>query len=101
MRAPARRVNVVREAENFLVVPVVILKRHFNGDALRVSLAEDDILVNRVASGVEMLDKGLDAARIIIDFVDPIALVENADVQAWIQKRHLAKAFRERFKLKI
>src|SRR6185295_4198115 len=57
MCSAAGRIDVVGEAENLLVVAVVVLEGDVDFDAVGDGVAGDDLLVNRRAAGVEVFDE--------------------------------------------
>src|SRR6185295_5680551 len=106
-RAQAREVgaavalrDVVGEAEDVLAVAVVPLHRHFAGDrrmlvAVPLAGRVEDIRVEHLLAGVDELDEALDAAgeREVVGLV--VALVDQPDAHAVVEKAQLAQALRE------
>ena len=95
--------NVVREAEDVLVVAVVPPHRDFNGDAVALGVDRNRLFDQCRLGAVQKTDKGFEAALIHeVDFfgVDA-ALIGEIDPDARIQKSEFAQTMFERREIEI
>ena len=86
-------VDVVAEAEDHLVVGVVVLQRHLDLDLRRCSPCEvDGLVVEHRLVLVQVLDELADAAVVLELVALAGALVGDGDAQAGVEERELRAA---------
>src|SRR5262249_9280750 len=96
MSAPLARVDVVREREEILLVPVVVLERDLHLDVVLLALEEENLRMDRRLVLIEVLDE-LDDAALVEEAVAPlVALVLDDDLEALVQKGQLAQSIGQR-----
>ena len=93
--------NVVGVAVHALLVGVVPLDRHLDGDRAVLSAEPEHRLVNRCAGAVQILDEGLQAAFVLEDFRARFALIVELDAHAGVQERQLAQALGENVEMEL
>ena len=93
--APVVGVDVVREAEDVLVVAVVPLHRDLDDDAFARALEEDRRLVQHLLVAVQVLDEARDAPFVLEALVLAVALVVQGDEDAPVQEAELAQPLGE------
>src|SRR4029079_6379041 len=88
------RVDVVHEGENVLGVAVVVLKRELDFDIVALSLDIYDLVVQRLASGVEKLNHLLESALCEerLGFFLALALILDANLHSLVEEGELAQA---------
>ena len=97
VRAALVGVDVVREAEDRLLVGGVPLHRDLDGAVVGVALEVHGLSVQRVLVLVEVGDEVDDAALVLEGLALPLAaLVDEVDAEVAGEERRLAQALRER-----
>ncbi|OPZ10948.1 MAG: hypothetical protein BWZ07_02332 [Alphaproteobacteria bacterium ADurb.BinA280] len=91
--------NIVGETLHVFTVAVVPLHRHFNGDAILLGAAIEDVLVQNGLRLVHVLDEALDTAGVREVFALAGALVDQLDLDAVIEERELTNALGQNFKM--
>src|SRR5204862_8257838 len=96
VRPALARVDVVRERDDALLIPVVVLQRDLDLGVTLLPLEEQHLRVDRRLVLVEVLDELDDAALVEEGVAPPVALVLDDDLEAPVEERQLAQAVRER-----
>ena len=91
--APLVGVDVVGEGEHRLGVPGIPLEGDIHLDVVADLLEADDVRVQRLALGIEVLDEIHQAAAVAEGFSGALApFIHEHDLEALVEKGHLAQA---------
>ena len=85
--------NIVREAEDILLIRVVPLHRKLNLDAVALRNDEEHARMDRSLVAVQMLDEGTYSALILEDVLLAGTLVKQLDTYPGVQERQLSESF--------
>ena len=103
MRAPVDGVDVVREAEHRLRIPIVVLQTNLHGHAAALRFHVDRLVVQHLLAAVQMLDEFRDAAVVLEVRMLGLAalrvgrpLIGQRNQQTFIQERKFAQPLRQR-----
>ena len=91
-------VDVVREREDVLAVPVCVLQRNFNGITLLLCFIVENSRVDRIFVVVEVFDELLDSAfeAEVVLRLRADSSVDQVDREALVEEGHLAESALER-----
>ena len=99
MGAPVDRIDIVREAEHRLRIPVVVLQPDLHGHAAALGFHVNRLIVQHLFAAIQMLDELRDAAVVFEVRVLGLArlrvgraLVSQRDQQSLVKEREFAQA---------
>ena len=87
--------DVVREAENILLVRLVPLQSNFHGNAVPSGGRVQHGFMQRLLGTMQVLDEGADAAHVLEPVMFARTIVEQIDDEATVEKRQFPQAARK------
>ena len=101
MRSPVTLGNIVREAEDVLLIRIVPLHCKLDSGAVALGDDEEHAWMDRGLVAVQMLDEGANPSSVLEDVLLARTFIEQLDPYTRIEERQLAKSLGENVVVKF